>query len=129
MTIADKLLGYVTAVQGVEVTWGKDDCTSFAAGWVELATGVKLERTPFTSREEAHKLIAQRGSLLTIWAAALADFPETWEPSIGDVGVIETHKYGQVGCIFSSDGIALWRTDRGVSIIRPRGFVKAWSIC
>ncbi|MEP9374991.1 hypothetical protein [Mesorhizobium sp. KR1-2] len=128
---AARLQAYVDAVEGKTVEWSVDDCTSFAAGWVELISGIMVPRLKFNNQDEAHSLIAGHGGLLPIWENALRNFPLRYEfdrPRLGDVGVVETSRFGEVGVIVAHDGIALWRAAKGTALLRPRRFVKVWAI-
>ncbi|PLU83694.1 hypothetical protein BMJ22_02700, partial [Sinorhizobium medicae] len=75
-------------------------------------------------------LIARAGSLERLWSDALAEFGlfETGRQQLGDVGVIETGRYGQVGGIFLHGEYFAWRAETGVAFLVPRIIVKAWSI-
>lgn len=111
-----------------DIAWGRDDCTAWAAGWVQHLTGMALPRPAYASRAQALALIAQAGGLERIWEEALAPFPETQNPVLGDVGLIETARFGPVGCIVCEDGIAAWRSTSCCVFLQPRAFLRAWSI-
>jgi hypothetical protein len=111
-----------------EITWGKDDCTAWAAGWVHHLTGLHLPRPDYATRGEAMTLIAAAGGLEKIWEAALSPFPETSTPVLGDVALIDTARFGPVGCIVCEDGIVAWRSTTKCVFLQPRSYLRAWSI-
>lgn len=60
----------------------------------------------------------------------LAIYSTPYEPALGDVGVVNTRRFGPVGVIFAQDGIALWRADNGTGLLRPRrrDIIKVWAL-
>ena len=134
MTRADLLQAHIEAVEGKPVVWGESDCTSWAAAWVRAATGAKVPILgAYTSLDEAHTLIDEAGGLDVLWTRALAQidiFPTPYDPILGDVGVVNTSRFGPVGVIFGQDGIALWRADNGTGLLRPRrrDIIKVWAL-
>ena len=128
---ATNLQAYVDAVAGKPVAYGVDDCTMWSARWVERVTGFPVPTRPYRSKSEALALIAAAGGLVNIWTDALdaiGIFERYDMPRLGDVGIIDTHLFGQVGVIVADGGFVLWRATEGVSVLRPRKFVKVWSI-
>lgn len=130
MTRADRVMAYARSFEGLDVTWGKDDCSMFVAGWVEQETGQPLALPSYASRDEAYARIAAAGSLAALWGdiANEAGIMETGAPDLGDVAVIETARFGQVGVICLYNGACLWRETKGVTIFPPRQIVAAWRV-
>lgn len=128
--LAEPLRAFIVAAQESESVWGVSDCSKWAAGWVEQVHGRKIILPRWSSRDQAHRLIAKAGSLEVLWTDALRKFGmfETGLPQLGDVGVIETGRYGQVGGIFLHGEYFAWRAETGVAFLVPRIIVKAWSI-
>lgn len=134
--LAEQLRAHIDAAQESESTWGVSDCSKWAASWVEqLHPGRKIALPKWSSREEAYQLIEAAGSLERLWSGALAGFDaehvrlfETGRPQLGDVGIIDTGRYGQVGGIFLHGEYFAWRAEKGVAFLVPRTIVKAWSI-
>ncbi|WP_026618344.1 hypothetical protein M728_000389 [Ensifer sp. WSM1721] len=128
--LIEPLRTFVEEAQESESVWGVSDCTRWAADWVEQVHGRSLELPRWSSREEAHQLIAAAGSLEALWSRSLADFRlfETGRPQLGDVGVIDTGRYGQVGGLFLHGEYFAWRAETGVAFLVPRIIVKAWSV-
>jgi hypothetical protein len=124
-----RLKAHVARIAGKPCQWGVDDCTRWAADWVEQERGIDLQLPAYTGEEQARALIARAGGLLPLWAGRLAraGIFETASPSYGDVGLVET-KAGPVGLIFAHDGIGVWRAEVGATLLRPRRLLKAWSI-
>lgn len=134
MTRAELLQAHCEAVEGLPVVWGQNDCTTWAKAWVETATGrsVPLLGT-YSSIEEAHALIDESGGLDTLWMRALARagiHSTPYDPALGDIGVVNTSRFGPVGVIFAQDGVALWRADNGTALLRPRrrDIIKVWAL-
>lgn len=128
---AGQLAEFVAHWKDRPVIWGESDCTAFAAEWVKTIRG---ERVPFladyNSRDEAHHLIAYYGGLSSIWSQALARIGvfETPSPQLGDVAIVQLADYGEVGVVMGNDRVSILRTDDGTRFLRPRSFVKVWSI-
>ncbi|MDE3797591.1 hypothetical protein I7G59_09655 [Sinorhizobium meliloti] len=128
--ISERLRAFIAEAQESESVWGVSDCSKWAAAWVEQVHGRKIKLPRWRSRDQAHRLIAKAGSLDRLWSDALAEFRlfETGRPQLGDVGVIDTSRYGQVGGIFVHGEYFAWRAETGVAFIVPRIIVKAWAI-
>jgi len=128
--LSERLRAFIVDAQESESVWGVSDCSQWPAAWVEQVHGRKIKLPRWRSRDEAHRLIAKAGSLERLWSGALADFRlfETGRPQLGDVGIIETSRYGQVGGIFVHGEYFAWRAETGVAFIVPRIIVKAWAI-
>lgn len=124
---------HVEAVERKPVVWGVNDCTMWTAGWFERVRGYALDLDTYSSKDEAMALVEEAGSLADLWSDALAGNLEEQfgEPEFGDVGVIRSRLFGQVGGIFGDDGVFFWRADRGTALLRPRKntIVKVWAIC
>lgn len=115
------------------VRWGVDDCTMWAATWVNIASGRPVATLGYDTEDKARVLIEQHGGLLNIWDRALSDagFFESYEPQLGDVGLVDTRLSGPVGVIFGGGGLAMRRkADGGVWTFSTarRALIKAWSI-
>jgi hypothetical protein len=113
------------------VVWGESDCCAFPAKWIERVTGKRVPYPKYTTREEAHTLMAKSGgSLVRLcerWLAPL-NLPLAIDPQLGDVGVIRLSDK-DVGVIFCQGGIAAWRCEQqGVAFIRPYNVLAAWAV-
>lgn len=135
--LAEPLRAHIDAAQECESVWGVSDCSKWAAAWVEqIHPGRSIALPRWSSREDAYRLIDAAGSLERLWSEALAGFDlerdirlfETGRPQLGDVGIIDTGRYGQVGGIFLHGEYFAWRAEKGVAFLVPRTIVKAWSI-
>lgn len=130
--LSERLSTYVDAAQKEPMVWGVSDCSMWAARWVEQACGYAIDLPHWSSREEAHALIHAAGSLDALWCRALLSCPEVYEtgaPHPGDVGIIDTGRFGQVGGIFLHGGYFAWRAEpSGVAFLMPRSIVRTWSI-
>ncbi len=128
---AEPLRSFLDEAQASESVWGVSDCSKWAATWVaQVRPDQQIDLPHWSSREEAMQLIEQAGSLERLWSDALAATRlfETGRPQLGDVGIIDTGRYGQVGGIFLHGEYFAWRAEKGVAFLIPRTIVKAWSI-
>jgi hypothetical protein len=127
---AARLQAHIEAVSGVPVAWGLSDCSAWAARWVAAESGRRLPLPAYAEEAEARALIAGAGGLTALWCgiAARAGLGETACPALGDVGVLQTGAYGEVGVIFAADGLCALRTPAGVTFLRPRRILRAWTI-
>lgn len=132
MERAELLKSFIEGWKNVPVIWGENDCTAYAAKWVEMSTGCAVPRlADYSSQSEALELIGQYGSLLAIWDEALAQagiFENHFEPKLGDVALLRTADHGDVGVIIANDGTCILRTDTGTRFLRPRTFLKVWAV-
>jgi|GEM_PF-1653821 len=113
-----------------KAVFGVDDCTPWVDAWQAKFTGARFMAKPdWSSWEEAKAKIDAAGSLCALWEEALfgTSFTETYQPSFGDVGIVETRITGQVSGIFLDHGRFVWRVNIGVSFLMPRTIVKAWT--
>lgn len=128
-----ELRAFVEEFDGRPVVYGTDDCAPFAALWVARATDRRLAVPFYDSREGGQILIRAAGGLLELCDALMTDagFGERYgEPEFGDVGILRTNAFGEVGGIFAHAGHFLWRHAEGVGILvpRPRYILKVWAI-
>lgn len=134
MTIGDELQNYCAAYDGVTMTWGKDDCSTWPAQWVEKRLEVSIPLPPYESEDGAHEIIEAAGGLENVWGPILASFgvaeAHDGVPEIGDIGVVRLNDGRHVGCIFAHGGVACFRTERGVRMfgVRPKAIVAVWRI-
>lgn len=129
MDVEDRLSAFLKPYAEKTVTWGEDDCTAVAARWL-WENGHSFALPRYTSRREAQEIIIRHGGLVETWRALLpASVAETGDPQLGDIGIIDTRKFGPVGVIFAAAGVCLWRRDEGgFHFIKPRTFLRAWAI-
>lgn len=127
---ADSLLEFLSAYEGVPVTWGVDDCSAVFAKWLAIR-GVRVALPSYVSREGAHAIIAECGGLVETWEAILGGrLNERHDaPELGDIAVIDSRLHGPVGVICGAGGIAAWRKeDSGFFWLAPRRFIKVWAV-
>ncbi len=112
--------------------WGLDDCSMWAGRWVERVHKVRGITPRYQSRTEGEALISAAGGLENLWCLMAGHFRlnETTFPGFGDVGLVSTSRFGPVGVIFTTEGIALWRAEVGIAAIRPRAetIIRAWTV-
>ncbi|MCF1452301.1 DUF6950 family protein [Agrobacterium vitis] len=133
-SLEDALRAHIEATGTTPCEWGKSDCTSFAAAWIETVHGRPVKRPRWKSKERAMALIKKRGSLLDLWSDVLGDFGLLrgmggMVPEPGDVGLINTHLAGVVGGIFVKPHLFAWRSEPfGTRLMHIRSFEAFWSI-
>lgn len=125
-----KLEDFINAYNEKDVVWGEDDCTAWAAKWVEIATSKRIELPPYQTQEQAHEIINEAGGLVELVNQYLGFSYKYGEPELGDIAVIETARSGLVTVIMLQNFAAVWRGDTGVKAFRVRpSFIKAyWKI-
>lgn len=129
MTRAERLMAWCEAQAEMPAQWGVNDCTLFAARWAEAETGQHLNLPAYDSEAEARALIERAGGLAELWRAHVP-FDETDAPIAGDVGIVQTRLFGEVGVIWTRPGIAAWRAVTGVKLFTPNPdyVVANWSL-
>lgn len=125
-----KLEDFINSYNKKDVVWGDDDCTAWAAKWVEIATGNRIELPPYQTQKQAHDIIDQAGGLVELVNQYLGFSYEYGEPELGDIAVIETARSGLVTVIMLQNYAAVWRGNTGVKAFRVRpNHIKAyWKI-
>ncbi|OMQ44921.1 hypothetical protein [Ensifer sp. 1H6] len=128
--IGEELRLFLEEAQDSACVWGVSDCSRWAASWVARVHGREVPLPRWSSKGQAHRLIICAGSLEQLWSEALLQFGlrECGAPQPGDVGIIQTARFGQVGGIFIAGGYFAWRAEMGVIYLTPRQIVKAWAI-
>ena len=112
--------------------WGRSDCSATPVMWARRL-GYDVRLPTYSSREEAHGIIARHGSLVAAWDHFLAGtgiVERFGEPELGDVAVVDTRLYGQVGGILARGRIlAIRRDEGGFAWFGPvRQFEKVWAL-
>ena len=133
MTRADFLKAFIESFHGKPVTFGVDDCAPFAAQWIESATGRKVQLPAYDSREAGQELIRKSGGLVEVCDSCLAQskiYERFGLPELGDVAVLRTARFGDVGGIFGAGGYFFWRHAEGTAVLRPREryVLKVWAL-
>ncbi len=125
---AERLQAYIEAAYERPMDWETDNCTYWPAEWVYRETGRTFDLPACRDRDQAQALIRAGGTLDRLWKGALYGFDETGRPGLGDVGVIDTGRFGQVGGIFLPGQYFAWRGENTVAFILPRFIVRAWAL-
>lgn len=133
MTRAELLKAFIEGFHGKPVTFGVDDCAPFAALWIEYATGRKVHLPAYDSREGGQELIRRAGGLVEVCEPCLAEsdvFERFGVPRLGDVGVLRTSQFGDVGGVFGAGGCFFWRHAEGTAVLCPRQryVLKVWAL-
>lgn len=117
-----------------------NDCCAWPARWIEYAFYVKIELPYYSNRKEADALLKEAGSMEALWSRALQGVatPIGTDPEkarLGDVGIMQTHRFGQIGLIIAAPHQAFYRCERredevGVAggVVRPRNMVQIWRV-
>jgi len=112
------------------VEWGIDDCTAVCARWL-WQNGHAFELPIYRTRREAQAIIIRHGGLVATWDALLPTSigERIGSPELGDIGIIDTRRYGPIGIIVAEGGVCLWREEHGgFHWIKPRDFLKVWAL-
>lgn len=133
MTCSELLKEFIEGFNGRPVTYGVDDCAPFAGLWITKATGRKVSLPPYDSREGGQELIRSAGSLVAVCDHCLSEagiFERFGSPALGDVGILRTAGFGDVGGVFGAGGYFFWRHAEGVAVLRPREryILKVWAL-
>ena len=128
--LALRLMEFLKRFDEKHVEWGVDDCSAMCAAWAR-ENGYDVQIPSYSSQEEAHALIKEGGGLIRLWErfCASAGVSERYgEPQLGDVGIIDTRRFGPIGVIWASGGICCWRVSKSAFWLAPRGYLKVWAI-
>lgn len=89
-----RLEAFARERQSMPFAWGINDCCTFAADWVEQATGVRMlsNMRGYRTARDALVLIKGGGGLRSIACHALGGFIL---PAYARVGDVVLHKYGK----------------------------------
>lgn len=133
MNRSERLAAFMERYSDLPTTWGVDDCSACPARWLEEETGRAVAYPAYSSPDEAAAVKLRAGGLLSIWESQLADagvFERAGEPQLGDVAILDSRLYGQIGCIVLAGRVAAVRKlGGGWHPIGPvRQFVKVWAV-
>jgi len=110
--------------------FGERDCAIWVADWVRSQTGrdpaLRLRGT-FDCALGSARIVRRGGGLVPLVSDLMArhGLPETAEPQMGDVGVVETPA-GELAAISTGDAWAVKAKD-GLAIVRAP-VLKAWAV-
>jgi hypothetical protein len=127
------LRAHAESVVGQPFVWGVNDCTTWAAAWIEKLTNRPISIPKYTTEQEAAQIISDAGSLENLWSNYLskAGVRETYTPQLGNIAVID-HKIGPIGAIIVHGGFAAVRVQgansSGVTLLRPRQILRSWGV-
>lgn len=132
-TRAERLQAFMQRYEATPTTWGADDCSASAAKWLEEETGIRVDFPVYATQDEGLAIKRGAGGLLPIWQErldAVRVHERYGEPQLGDIGIIDTRLYGQIGFIaLQASIIAVRRADAGWHFMGPiRKFVKVWAV-
>lgn len=136
ISLTDRLNAFLSLYEGKPVTWGVDDCSACPALWVREATGRRVDYPTYRTEGEALALKHANGGLVPIWSDRLGRigiFERFTDPACGDVAIIETRLWGEIGGIVLSGGVMAIRKHGpdgvgGWHPLRPRQFARVWAI-
>lgn len=120
MSRADRLRVFLSRLEGKPVVWGRDDCSAAPALWWSEETGIPVRLPVYSSKEEADAIRNRMGGLSEAWqqvADQVGAVERFWTlqspPEVGDVGIVRTRLYGEIGGICGAGGILIVRKDNG----------------
>lgn len=133
MSRADRLTAFVERFKEKPAAWGEDDCSAAPARWVAEETGRVVDYPVYSSEAEALALKQEAGGLAPIWEDRLGRvgmFERFDEPRLGDVAIVDTRLYGEIGGIVAHGRVVLIRKDSGGwhPFGPVRQFVKVWAM-
>jgi len=134
VTKVDRLKAFLEATGAHPVIWGVDDCSAAPVAWMAQETGKRIRLPTYSNRDEAQAVIASFGGLSSAWESIAREhgIPERYEANaqLGDVAVIQTRIYGEIGCIVAAGRIACCRlADGGWHMLGPvRQFEKVYAV-
>lgn len=129
MTIASDLAAFLEEINGAPVIWGKTDCSATPATWLRRL-GYEIEMPTYRSRAEAEAIIARHGDLVATWDHYIGNrVGERYgDPQTGDIAVIDTRLYRQIGGIVAVGNVLVVRKDDGgMQWFPARRFAKVWA--
>ena len=109
--------------------WGKHDCATFCAGWVECLTGMDVNYMRGLYFNERTANDAMKGGLVPLWSHALNGVAErTADLEEGCIGIVSTPK-GEIGAIYTGERWAML-TDHSVAFIKipPARLRAIWRV-
>jgi hypothetical protein len=119
---AERLRQFCADLEGEPVIWGAsgNDCCSFAASWIRLETGLTPRMPDYHDEDGARRLLLE-SDMRQLWADALEPIGirETFEPQIGDVGLVRL-AIGLTGCIVLTHGRVALRARETFTYMLPR---------
>lgn len=122
---AERLRAFIERIGNGPFEWGASDCTSVPVEWINEECGTNIRMPEYHDRESAHAIIASYGGLANAWASMASQHgvrERFGEPELGDVAVIDTRLYGQIGGIVASHRVLYVRLENGEW--RPFGPVR-----
>lgn len=130
--LSEKLSAFLRAIADEQVVWGRSDCSAVPQRWL-IENSIAAELPVYHSRDEAHAIIARHGSLVATWDWCLRGDPlpeRHAAPRLGDIAVVDTRLYGQIGGVIAEGGIlVIRRDDGGFHWFGPvRRFEKVWAV-
>lgn len=126
----DRLEEFLRRHDGKPVEWGVDDCSACPHAWLR-ENGIDARLPVYSSREEAHALIAGADGLVALWDECLIGTgvaTRRGAPELGDIAVIDTRRLGPVGVICGTGGLCCWRKEGGFFWLAPRRYLQVWAV-
>ena len=114
-TRAARLRAFIENTGKGPITWGVDDCSAAPVAWLNQECGLDIRRPVYNDRDGAHRIIGSYGELAETWSALATEngISERYDdPELGDIAVIDTRLYGQIGGICADNGVLLIRVER-----------------
>lgn len=122
---ADRLRAFVERVGNGPFEWGKSDCSSVPVDWFNEERGTSICLPEYHDKVSAQEVIASYGGLAETWSAIAAEngvYERFGEPELGDIAVIDTRLFGQIGGIVAGHRVLYVRLENGQW--RPFGPVR-----
>jgi hypothetical protein len=132
MDLSAELRAFLEEENAKEAVWGQSDCSATPCMWLRrLGHDVRLPA--YSSKEGARAIVEAHGSLVAAWDHFLevtAISERLGDPVLGDIAVVDTRLYGQIGGILAHGGIlAIRRDEGGFAWFGPvPRFEKVWAV-
>lgn len=117
-SLSEALADYIGRTAKAGWQWGVIDCTTWAADWIVLRTGIDPMahwRGQYASEAEAEAILAETG-LIERWDAE-SGLPRQDEPMVGDAGVIDMRGQDTMALCLGG-GRWAFRHPEGVGVVR-----------
>lgn len=123
----DRLSEYIDSRLAEPFQWGTNDCATFAARWVEIATGAVVFSAEHDDAHGAAREVAKRGGMQAAITAALGEpLEHTLSAQRGDIGLVEIE--GRVSAVVVIGAQAVGPGENGLHGAPITALSCAWRV-
>lgn len=137
-TRAERLKAFIETTGTGPFVWGVDDCSAAPVAWLNQEYGLEIRLPDYSDRDGACRITERYGSLAETWSALAMEngvHERFDDPELGDIAVIDTRLYGQIGGICADNSVLLIRVEQtetnegGWRALGPiRNFMKVFRV-